>query len=61
MGANILFCSAGRRAKLLKNFRESLGKDDIIVATDNQATAPALYFADKQYLVPRINDPHYMD
>ena len=61
MGTNILFCSAGRRAKLLQNFRESLDSESLIVATDHQATAPALYFADKQYLVPRINDPHYMD
>ena len=61
MFTNILFCSAGRRAKLLKNFRESLDGDSLIVATDNQATAPALYFADKQYLVPRINEPGYVD
>ena len=61
MSTNILFCSAGRRAKLLKNFKETLSVDSLIVATDNQATAPALYFADKQYLVPRINEPGYID
>lgn len=61
MNNNILFCSAGRRGRLLRNFRESLGNDDLIIATDLQPTAPALYFADKQYLVPRITDAHYMD
>ena len=61
MNNNILFCSVGRRAKLLNNFREALYKNDIIVATDNQATAPALYFADKLYLAPRINEPGYVD
>lgn len=61
MPNNILFCSAGRRGRLLKNFRESLNQDDLIIATDHQATAPALYFADKQYLVPRIDDPHYIE
>ncbi len=58
---NILFCSAGRRSKLLKDFRESLDSKSIIVATDHQATAPALYFADKQYIAPLISDPGYVD
>ena len=61
MSTNVLFCSAGRRSKLLKNFKESLGADSIIIAIDNQETAPALYFADKKYLVPRITDPEYVD
>lgn len=61
MNYNILFCSAGRRCGLLKDFRESLNGNGLLVATDNSPVAPALYFADKQYLVPRINDTHYMD
>lgn len=61
MSTNILFCSAGRRAKLLQDFRETLDSTSIIVATDHQATAPALYFADKQYLAPLISDPGYID
>ena len=32
-----------------------------IVATDNSPYAPALYFADKQYIVPRIDTPEYID
>ena len=61
MSTNILFCSAGRRTKLLQFFRESLDPESTIVAIDNQATAPALYFADKRYIVPRITDPGYVD
>ena len=61
MTTNILFCSAGRRTKLLQFFRESLDAKSKIVAVDNQATAPALYFADRQYIVPRIDSPGYIN
>ena len=58
---NILFCSAGRRAELLKDFRRSMDKDDRIIAADLSNLAPALYVADAHYLVPRIDDPTYLD
>lgn len=61
MSTNILFCSAGRRTKLLQFFRQSLDVDSRLIAVDNQATAPALYFADNSYLVPRITDPDYIE
>ncbi|MCD7840745.1 MAG: carbamoyl phosphate synthase, partial [Erysipelotrichaceae bacterium] len=57
---NILFCSVGRRVELLKDFKSSLGDDLKIVATDNSRYAPALYVADKQYLVPLIHDKKYI-
>lgn len=58
---NILLCSVGRRGELLKNFRKSLSSDSKLIATDNSMYAPALYFADKQYIVPKINAPNYID
>ena len=58
---NILFCSAGRRGELLKDFRLSMSPGSRIVAADNSRFAPALYFADKQYLVPLITDSGYVD
>lgn len=58
---NILFCSAGRRVELLKDFRRSMDADDRIVAADLSPLAPALYVADVRYLVPRIDDPTYLD
>ena len=57
---NILFCSAGRRCELLKDFRKTMGNSIKIVAADLSPTAPALYFADKTYLVPRIDDDTYI-
>ena len=58
---NILFCSVGRRAKLLMNFRESMNGCGKIVATDLSPVAPALFFADETYLVPRITAPDYFE
>lgn len=58
---NLLMCSVGRRGELLKNFRQTMGTEGKIVATDNSTYAPALYFADVQYLVPKITDPQYID
>ena len=58
---NILFCSAGRRVELLKDFRKSLNADDRIVAADLSNIAPALYVADAHYLVPRIDSPDYIE
>lgn len=58
---NILFCSAGRRGRLLLNARQSLNGQCQILATDNSSTAPALYCADHQFVVPRIDSPNYID
>ena len=61
MNCNIMFCSVGRRGKLLQDFRPLLNQSGgRLIATDNSETAPALYFADKQYLVPKITDPDYL-
>lgn len=61
MKKNILFCSVGRRASLLQDFRKSMDIEDKIIATDNSPVAPALHFADKTYLVPLITDPSYSE
>lgn len=58
---NILMCSVGRRGELLKNFRKSMSEGSRIIATDLSPYAPAIYFADNQYLVPRIDAPTYID
>lgn len=57
---NILFCSAGRRAELLKDFKKSLSPGSKIIATDMSCYAPAIYFADKFYIVPGIREPSYL-
>lgn len=62
MKINMLFCSVGRRGKLLQNFRPLLNKNGgKLVVTDNNETAPALYFSDHQYLVPKITDENYIN
>lgn len=57
---NIMFCSCGRRAQLFRFLKDSLGDSCQIIATDNQNTAPALYFADKGFTVPRIDSEDYL-
>lgn len=58
---NYLMLSVGRRGELLKDFRKSIEVGSKIIATDLSPYAPAIYFADKQYLVPRIDDPKYIE
>lgn len=57
---NYLMLSVGRRGELLKNLRKTIDPKSKIVATDMSPYAPALYFADKQYIVPRIDYPDYI-
>ena len=57
---NILFCSVGRRSRLLMDFRKSMNGCGKIIATDLSPVAPALFFADESYLVPRIDSSSYI-
>lgn len=58
---NYLMLSVGRRAELIKNFRASVEEGSNIIGADLSPYAPALYMADKQYVVPRIDSPEYID
>lgn len=61
---NILILSAGRRVELIKCFKKAAERLKIktkIVAADLMNNAPALYFADKKYQIPRIGDKDYID
>lgn len=58
---NILFCSAGRRVKLLKDFKETIGKNGKIVVAENSVYAPSRYVADISYTVPPIDSPKYIE
>lgn len=60
---NVLILSAGRRVELIKSFQNAALKLNIksnIVACDCSHTAPALYFADRSYKLPRIDEPNYI-
>lgn len=58
---NILFTCAGRRAYLLKYFKEQLKGEGLIVATDMQLSAPALSVADVKEVVPAVYSSNYID
>ncbi len=64
MKINVLIMSAGRRVELVNCFkaaRDRLKIEGKVFAADMNATAPALYFADGYFLVPRISADDYID
>jgi carbamoyl-phosphate synthase large subunit len=58
---NILILSCGTRNKIIQYFKRELKNKGKVIATDCNKLAPALYEADKHYIVPRINDKGYLD
>ena len=58
---NILILSCGTRNKIIQYMRKELSGKGKVVATDMSPNAPALYEADKYYLVPRMTEPGYLD
>jgi carbamoyl-phosphate synthase large subunit len=54
----VLFTCAGQRADIVTAFRQA---GATTVATDVDRLAPALYHADLRALVPRVDDPGYID
>ena len=58
---NILLLSAGTRNKLVQYFKKAVGETGRVVATDMSKMAPAIYEADRSYLVPRITEKGYID
>lgn len=58
---NILILSAGTRNKVVQYFKRELGNEGRVIATDCSNLAPAVYEADRFYLVPRITAPDYLD
>lgn len=58
---NILILSAGTRNKIVQYFKKELNGKGKVIATDMSELAPAIYEADKYYIVPRMSDPGYLD
>ena len=58
---NILILSCGTRNKVVQYFKKALAGQGNVIATDMSPNAPALYDADKQYIVPRMSAPGYID
>jgi carbamoyl-phosphate synthase large subunit len=60
---NILITSASRKVSLVRAFQSALAASGggNVVAVDASPQAPALYFADRRFLVPPSNAPHFVD
>ena len=58
---NILILSCGTRNKVVQYFRRTFNGKGTVVCTDCSNVAPALYEADKHYIVPRMTEPGYLD
>lgn len=58
---NILILSAGTRNKIVQYFKNAVGVNGNVIATDMSELAPAVYVADKFYKVPRMTDDNYID
>ena len=63
---NVLILSVGTRNKIVQYFKKALvdendNKFGKVIATDMSELAPALYEADKHYIVPRMTAEGYID
>jgi carbamoyl-phosphate synthase large subunit len=73
-GTNVLISSAGRRVELLRAFRQAVRDEAVeagtgagdrtpgrVLATDCSWYSSAFHDADEAFLVPRIDDPFFVD
>ena len=60
-GINILILSCGTRNKIVRYFKKELAGKGMVLAADCSNLAPALYDADKHFIVPKITDNKYLD
>lgn len=58
---NFLILAAGTRNKVVQYFRKTFEGIGTVVATDASELGPAIYEADKYYIVPSITEPGYID
>lgn len=61
MNINFLILAAGTRNKVVQYFKKTFDGVGTVVATDASTLGPALYDADKYYIVPAITAPGYLD
>jgi len=58
---NLLLCGVGKRGSIVNVLKNSLQNDGKVIAVDTDNTEPALYIADKGYIVPRFDNYQYID
>ena len=58
---NFLILAAGTRNKVVQYFVKTFSRVGKVIATDANTLGPAIYDADKYYIVPPITEPGYID
>ncbi len=58
---NFLILAAGTRNKVVQYFRKTFEGIGTVVAADASKLGPAIYDADRYYIVPAITEPGYID
>lgn len=58
---NFLILAAGTRNKIVQYFKKTFDGVGTVLATDANNLGPAIYDADKYYIVPSITEPGYID
>lgn len=58
---NILILAAGTRNKIVQYFKKTFEGQGQVIATDASELGPAIYDADKHYIVPHITALGYID
>ena len=58
---NIMILSCGTRNKIVQYFKRELAGIGQVIASDCSRLAPALYDADKYFIVPSIDKEEYLD
>ena len=58
---NLLILAAGTRNKIVQYFKKTWDDFGSVIATDASKLGPAIYDADKYYIVPPITEPGYID
>lgn len=58
---NLLILAAGTRNKIVQYFKKTFDGVGKVIATDANNLGPAIYDADKYYIVPPITDGGYID
>lgn len=58
---NFLILAAGTRNKVVQYFKKTFDEVGTVVATDASELGPAIYEADKYYIVPSITEPGYIE
>lgn len=58
---NFMILAAGTRNKIVQYFKRAFDGVGTVIATDASTLGPAIYDADKYYIVPPITDSGYID